>query len=123
MSRQSFGERLRARREYLDLSQQDLADRLGIGRVTVSNWERGERGIDVDDIPRLAKALRVPVSYFFDDDQADTDPTDEADEQELLHYYRGIPRAQRPQAKKVLRAFVSEDAEYTEGRVFGKKVE
>lgn len=34
--------RLLTRREALDISQQDLADHLGVGRRTLQRWEHGE---------------------------------------------------------------------------------
>lgn len=39
------GPELRTRREVLGLTQQALAERLGIDSMTVSRWERGEHGI------------------------------------------------------------------------------
>lgn len=32
-------------RERLELTQQDLADRLGVDRVTIARWETGTRAI------------------------------------------------------------------------------
>lgn len=125
MGRQTFGERLKARREYLNFNQQDVATLLGVGRVTISNWERGERGIDVDDIPRLARALKVHVSYFFDDAPDNTEDGQDltGDEAEVLRYYRGVPPLLKPQAKRTLKSFMEEDPDYDEGQTFGRKVE
>ena len=36
------GRRIRLRRQALKWSQQELADRLGVNRATVSAWERGK---------------------------------------------------------------------------------
>lgn len=35
-------EKLRKRREELNLTQEDLADQVGVEGMTVSRWERGE---------------------------------------------------------------------------------
>lgn len=35
-------ERLKQRREELNLTQEDLADQVGVEGMTVSRWERGE---------------------------------------------------------------------------------
>lgn len=38
-----IGRRIRLRRQALKWSQQELADRLGVNRATVSMWERGRQ--------------------------------------------------------------------------------
>ena len=50
---------LRARRK---LSQEALADKAGIHRVSLANIERGAKTPTLDTLARLAKALRVPLS-------------------------------------------------------------
>ena len=37
-----FGRRIRAARAYADVSQEDLADALGVRRGTLGNWETGD---------------------------------------------------------------------------------
>jgi len=50
--------KLRTRRK---LSQQALADKAGIHRVSLANIERGAKTPTLDTLERLAKALRVPL--------------------------------------------------------------
>lgn len=50
--------RLRARRGW---SQEALADEAGLDRTYVGSVERAERNISIDNICRLAEALRVDV--------------------------------------------------------------
>ncbi len=50
--------KLRARRK---LSQEALADKAGIHRVSLANIERGAKTPTLDTLARLAKALRVPL--------------------------------------------------------------
>lgn len=45
---------LRRRRERLRLTQQELADRLGVHRVTVNRWENGALAIDRPEMVELA---------------------------------------------------------------------
>lgn len=52
-----FGERVRARRLELGLSQEVLADRAGLHRTYAGSVERGERNVALVNILRLASAL------------------------------------------------------------------
>jgi tetratricopeptide (TPR) repeat protein/transcriptional regulator with XRE-family HTH domain len=52
--------RLAERRKALGLTQEALADLLGVERTTVVRWERGETAPAPPIRPRLARALRVP---------------------------------------------------------------
>lgn len=54
--KQHAGDRMRARRIELGLSQQDVADELGTRQEAISQWEsKGPRNIST--IERIAKAL------------------------------------------------------------------
>ncbi len=46
------------------LSQQQLADILGISRSTYCSYETGRRSPDVDTIVRLAEFYRIPLNDF-----------------------------------------------------------
>jgi transcriptional regulator with XRE-family HTH domain len=60
-----FGERVRALREQLGLSQEALAAEAGIHRTYMGGVERGERNICLRNIIRLAKALGVHPRELF----------------------------------------------------------
>jgi transcriptional regulator with XRE-family HTH domain len=70
------GARVRFRRVELGLSQTALAERLGVTFQQVQKYERGTNRIGAGRLQVLARALDVPISYFFDtsDDPA-TVPT------------------------------------------------
>lgn len=57
----AFGAAVRARRERLDLSQEELADRASMDSTYVSGIERGVRNPTLKIIVRLAKALATPA--------------------------------------------------------------
>lgn len=59
-----FLELLRSTRDKAGLTQADLAIRLGATQSFVSKCERGERRIDVVELRRWCKALRVSFSDF-----------------------------------------------------------
>lgn len=82
-----LGRRLKDTREYLGLSQQQVAERTGIVRSAVSDIERGVRKVDIMELQKLARLYRLSVSYFLDEDEA-------ADAGE--HALAGLPRTKRP---------------------------
>lgn len=51
-----------ARRTWLRLDQQELADRLGWARQTVSDLERGRRRVMAADLPPLCRALECDLA-------------------------------------------------------------
>lgn len=58
------GERLKELRELRGWTQADLAELSSIDQSKISRWERGQYKPGVDDIFRLADALRVSCEAF-----------------------------------------------------------
>jgi transcriptional regulator with XRE-family HTH domain len=54
-----FGDRVRARRHELDLSQETLADRAGLHWTFVGQVERGRRNLSLHNLLKLAEALEI----------------------------------------------------------------
>ncbi len=61
-----MGSRLRARRRERGLSQRELAERAGVSLNCISLIERDEISPNVATLRRLASALNVKMSYFFE---------------------------------------------------------
>lgn len=64
--RERFGDAVRARREELQLTQEDLADKAGIHRTYLSDIERGARNLSLINIEKLAAALNVSMAALFE---------------------------------------------------------
>lgn len=62
-----FGETIRALRKSIRLKRQQLADKIGVSKCTLAQWERGERFPSADNLFELAEALGVPASEMFGD--------------------------------------------------------
>jgi transcriptional regulator with XRE-family HTH domain len=59
-----LGERLRSSREYLGLSQNEVADHVGLSRPAITNMEAGKRKVSTLELKRLAGLYRKPYEYF-----------------------------------------------------------
>ncbi len=64
----TLGDRLKKLRTERRLSQRDLAAQAGISTNSVSLIERDEISPSVSTLQNLAGALKIKVSYFFDDE-------------------------------------------------------
>lgn len=63
---EAFGERLLALRKEKGLSQADLESLCAIARSEISKIENGHKNIELTTIVRLARALKVPITSFFE---------------------------------------------------------
>jgi transcriptional regulator with XRE-family HTH domain len=64
---QCFGARVRAERERLGISQEELADRAGLHRTYIGGVERGERNIGLLNLIRIARSLGVSSATLLSD--------------------------------------------------------
>lgn len=59
-----FGSRLKALREQSNIKQGQFADKIGIVRQSMSNYESGKHCPDVEVLKRMAKCLGCSVDYL-----------------------------------------------------------
>lgn len=68
-----LGEKIRKLRKQLGMTQEQLAEMLGVGHQALSRIEQGHMAPKMDRLPALAKALQCTVADLFrspDDAQA-----------------------------------------------------
>jgi transcriptional regulator with XRE-family HTH domain len=63
-------EKIRMERLRLNLSQQNMADELGITIAAYSNLERGVTEISISRLAIIASILQQPMVYFLSEEQA-----------------------------------------------------
>jgi transcriptional regulator with XRE-family HTH domain len=60
------GARVRVRRQMLGITQDKLGEELGLTFQQVQKYEKGANRIGASRVFEIARALDVPVQYFFD---------------------------------------------------------
>lgn len=60
-----IGRQIRAARKAKDLSQAELAAMVAVDVGYISRWERGQHRPSQANLERLARALEVPVAFFY----------------------------------------------------------
>lgn len=58
--------RIRSRRIHLKMSQNELARKLGIRFQQLWKYENGSNRVGAGRLPQIAKALGVPLAFFFE---------------------------------------------------------
>jgi transcriptional regulator with XRE-family HTH domain len=73
-----IGKRLRRRRRLLGLTQQQLAESVGIRFQQIQKYECGANRVSASRLFELSQSLDVPAQYFYEglipDDAKDDDP-------------------------------------------------
>ena len=63
--RKTLGNHIRELRRQKGYSQEQLADMAGLHRTYIGSIERGEQNVSIDNISKIAKALKVPIAQLF----------------------------------------------------------
>ena len=110
----SFGQRLRERREELGLSREELAQRIGVSKSAVGNYEAGYNAVREDVLLRLFDALKVDPNYLYQDSFTGGF-TCSAEEQRLVERYRRMAAAGRRTLTAVAEALLGYQEDLEEG--------
>lgn len=87
----SFGGQLRRRREELGMSRGELAERLGVSRSAIGNYETGISAPKEEVLLRLFDALQVEPNYLYRDSfRASAAFSCSGEERSLLEKYRRL---------------------------------
>ena len=109
--RTPFGERLHALREAAGLSQQEVANRLGITQPAYALWERRNVSVRVEQLYTLADILGVAVEDIFyqpNTSRRKGGPVGKA--RRIFEQVNRLPRTQQHHVLTVVEAFVKQNA-------------
>lgn len=57
---------VKQKREQLNITQNQLAEELGVDRSTIAKWETGEAMPRADKLPEIAKILGCEIGDLFE---------------------------------------------------------
>ena len=92
-----IGKIIREKRKALGLSQEQLSEKVGVSYQQIQRYENGGSMLNVENIQRIADALSIPITHFFEGaslQQSLSEPASSIvniDEKNLLKHYRQIP--------------------------------
>lgn len=84
-----LGLKIKQRRHLAGLSQEKLAEIVGVTFQQIQKYENGQTTLNVTKLQQIARALNYPVKDFFED-HPDDSPRLTAQESELLLAFRKI---------------------------------
>jgi len=76
LNKKEMGARVRARRDALGMSREDLAKKLSVTAKTIANIEYGEKGVTLKNLYKLKQALGVSIDYLMEGDASFIDTED-----------------------------------------------
>jgi transcriptional regulator with XRE-family HTH domain len=107
--RTPFGQRLLGLRERAGLSQQQLADRLGISQRAYAHWERQAVTLRPDRMVKLAQSLSVSVEDLIGNGETKRRSMRPAGKmRRLFEAASQLPRSQQQKIAAVIEAFVAQ---------------
>lgn len=112
----TFGERVRARREEMGMTRQQLAGLLGVTLSAVSNYEKGISFPREDVILRLFDALETEPNVLFQDSFRSGGQVLTQGEQTLLEQYRGLSMLGRETVRSMVEALCAYRDDLEESR-------
>ena len=60
----NFGKYVKILRKDNFLTQEEFANKLGVSRQTVSNWEQNITTPNLNDIEKICKVFNIELNYF-----------------------------------------------------------
>ncbi len=61
-----FGNKVRNERKKQNMSQEEFSDLVGVHRTYIGMIERGEKNITLENIEKIANALKTPISKLLE---------------------------------------------------------
>ena len=95
MNQISIGSYIAEKRRALNLTQEQLAEKLGVSNKTVSKWENGKCMPDYGIIQKLCEALHVTLAELMDGEDAAEESVRTYDDDQILDLLRRTQELER----------------------------
>jgi len=67
MDAKKLGKKIKISRIELDMTQADLADKIGAKQKSISRYETGLAMPSIETLMKISKALKKPAAYFLEE--------------------------------------------------------
>jgi transcriptional regulator with XRE-family HTH domain len=101
MDQSSIGKFIAQKRKGLNMTQEQLAERLGVSNKTVSKWENGKCMPDYSIVERLCEELKITISELMDGEEAEDKSVRVYDDAQILDLLRRTQELEKQ--KKILK--------------------
>ena len=95
MNQTAIGSYIAKKRREKNLTQEQLAEKLGVSNKTISKWENGKCMPDYSIIEQLCKELSVTLSELMDGEDAAEDSVRVYDDEQILDLLRRTQELER----------------------------
>ena len=95
MNQTTIGSYIAKKRREKNLTQEQLAEKLGVSNKTISKWENGKCMPDYSIIEQLCKELSVTLSELMDGEDAAEDSMRVYDDEQILDLLRRTQELER----------------------------
>lgn len=100
--------RIKELRQSLNLTQKELAEKVGFNQTVIGKYERGELEPNLETLKKLSSIFECSIDYIIghSDDfgnvmvKEKSAPSLTPEEQNLLNDFRSLPRQERSQASE-----------------------
>lgn len=98
MNQITTGKFIAQKRKEQNLTQEQLAEKIGVSNKTVSKWETGKCMPDYTVVKKLCEELKVTVSELMDGEENDKKSVRVYDEEEILDLLRRTQELEKQNA-------------------------
>ena len=95
MNQTAIGGYIARKRKEQNLTQEQLAEKLGVSNKTISKWENGKCMPDYSIIQTLCEALQVTLPELMDGEDAAEDSVRVYDDEQILNLLRRTQELER----------------------------
>jgi repressor LexA len=102
------GEKIKARREELGMTTEELGRLIGVQRSAVTKYEKGKIDLKNERLKQIAKSLLIPAFELLSDDPVEVQSVENDLTREIVDLVSNLTMDKKRQALNVLNAMFSD---------------